>query len=106
MYCVLQLDSAAVQLHKIDRRVHPCLGHCLEASAPGRYLFTRNYGTPHVKISANSFAFVVTVQVTAYCREVPRKDDTTATFSLRLERAILKAAADYDFFKKGLGVGC
>ena len=30
------------------------------------------------------------------------KDDTTATFSLRLERAILKAAADYDFFKKGL----
>ena len=39
-----------------------------------------------------------------HCREVPRKDDTTATFSLRLERAILKAAADYDFFKKGLGV--
>eukprot|EP01047_Picozoa_sp_COSAG01_P012603 COSAG01_NODE_572_length_15298_cov_8.549172_6_plen_137_part_00 len=27
-----------------------------------------------------------------HCREVPRKDDTTATFSLRLERAILKAA--------------
>jgi hypothetical protein len=24
-----------------------------------------------------------------HCREVPRKDDTTATFSLRLERAIL-----------------
>ena len=39
-----------------------------------------------------------------HCREVPRKDDTTATFSLRLERAILKAAADYDFFKKGLAV--
>jgi hypothetical protein len=27
----------ALQLHKIDRRVHPCLGHCLEASAPGRF---------------------------------------------------------------------
>ena len=39
-----------------------------------------------------------------HCREVPRKDDTTATFSLRLERAIQRAAADYDFFKKGLGV--
>ena len=39
-----------------------------------------------------------------HCREVPRKDDTTATFSLRLERAILKAAADYDFLKKSLGV--
>jgi hypothetical protein len=25
-----------LQLHKIDRRVHPCLGPCLEASAPGR----------------------------------------------------------------------
>ena len=24
-----------------------------------------------------------------HCREVPQKDDTTATFSLRLERAIL-----------------
>ena len=41
-----------------------------------------------------------------HCREVPRKDDTTATFSLRLERAILKAAADYDFFKKGRAVCC
>ena len=39
-----------------------------------------------------------------HCREVPRKDDTTATFSLRLERAILKAAADYDFLNKGLAV--
>jgi hypothetical protein len=39
-----------------------------------------------------------------HCREVPRKDDTTATFSLRLERAIQRAAADYDFFKKGLAV--
>ena len=36
-----------------------------------------------------------------HCREVPRKDDTTATFSLRLERAILKAARNGDFFKKG-----
>ena len=39
-----------------------------------------------------------------HCREVPRKDDTTATFSLRLERAILKAARNGDFFKKGRGV--
>eukprot|EP01047_Picozoa_sp_COSAG01_P042608 COSAG01_NODE_3730_length_5755_cov_8.305870_1_plen_77_part_00 len=23
-------------VYRIDRRVHPCLGHCLEASAPGR----------------------------------------------------------------------
>ena len=42
--------------------------------------------------------------VTQITCEVPRKDDTTATFSLRLERAILKAAADYDFFKKGRAV--
>ena len=39
-----------------------------------------------------------------HCCEVPRKDDTTATFSLRLERAILKAARNGDFFKKGRGV--
>ena len=42
-----------------------------------------------------------------HCREVPRKDDTTATFSLRLERA--KWAENqvrlmYGILKKGRGV--
>jgi hypothetical protein len=35
-----------------------------------------------------------------HCREVPRKDDTTATFSLRLERPKIRFVSCMEFSKK------
>ena len=50
-HCILDYQSDRVGWSRLSMHAARC-----------RYLLIRNYRTPHMKIFANSFAFIVTVQ--------------------------------------------